>query len=136
MTDDGRERGGTDDRADRSLPLTAEVGSEGGSYADPTNQVSTFGDHDGLRREEDRPGNATVATYATRSDEIQGGGIGTSPGPSGGMVRYPTEPPPPAGASQGRRVSGRPWRSTLVGAAAGALGAAVLMGVTRRRRRP
>ena len=27
---------GTDDRADKSLPVTAEVGGEGGSYADPT----------------------------------------------------------------------------------------------------
>lgn len=40
----GKERGnpatGTDDRADRTLPVTGEVGSEGGSYADPTYQVS------------------------------------------------------------------------------------------------
>lgn len=33
---------GTDDRADKKLPVTAEVGSEGGSFADPTYQVSTF----------------------------------------------------------------------------------------------
>ena len=33
---------GTDDRADTSLPVTAEVGGEGGSYADPTLQVATF----------------------------------------------------------------------------------------------
>jgi hypothetical protein len=33
---------GTDDRADKKLPLTGEVGSEGGSYADPTYQVPTF----------------------------------------------------------------------------------------------
>lgn len=32
----------TDDRADRKLPVTGEVGSEGGSFADPTLQVSTF----------------------------------------------------------------------------------------------
>jgi hypothetical protein len=30
----------TDDRADTKLPVTGEVGSEGGSYADPTYQVS------------------------------------------------------------------------------------------------
>lgn len=30
----------TDDRADKKLPVTGEVGSEGGSYADPTYQVS------------------------------------------------------------------------------------------------
>ena len=34
--------GGTDDRADKKLPVTGEVGSEGGSYADPTYQVSQF----------------------------------------------------------------------------------------------
>ena len=33
---------GTDDRADKKLPVTGEVGSEGGSYADPTYQVATF----------------------------------------------------------------------------------------------
>ena len=33
---------GTDDRADKKLPVTGEVGSEGGSYADPTYQVPTF----------------------------------------------------------------------------------------------
>lgn len=32
----------TDDRADKALPVTGEVGSEGGSYADPTNQVAAF----------------------------------------------------------------------------------------------
>ena len=32
----------TDDRADKKLPVTGEVGSEGGSYADPTYQVSEF----------------------------------------------------------------------------------------------
>lgn len=32
----------TNDRADRKLPVTGEVGSEGGSYADATLQVSTF----------------------------------------------------------------------------------------------
>lgn len=30
----------TDDRADKKLPVTGEVGSEGGSYADPTYQVA------------------------------------------------------------------------------------------------
>jgi hypothetical protein len=33
---------GTDDRADKKLPVTGEVGSEGGSYADATHQVATF----------------------------------------------------------------------------------------------
>jgi hypothetical protein len=42
----GKERGnpatGTDDRADKKLPVTGEVGSEGGSFADATYQVSEF----------------------------------------------------------------------------------------------
>jgi hypothetical protein len=33
---------GTKDRTDRKLPVTGEVGSEGGSFADATLQVSTF----------------------------------------------------------------------------------------------
>ena len=38
----GNPRTGTDDRADRKLPVTGEVGSEGGSFADPTYQVVEF----------------------------------------------------------------------------------------------
>lgn len=41
---------GTDDRADKTLPVTAEVGDEGGSYADPTNQAETFAGPEGNRR--------------------------------------------------------------------------------------
>ena len=36
----GNPQTGTDDRADKKLPVTGEVGSEGGSFADPTYQVS------------------------------------------------------------------------------------------------
>ena len=32
----------SDDRADEKLPVTGEVGSEGGSFADPTLQVAQF----------------------------------------------------------------------------------------------
>jgi hypothetical protein len=32
----------SDDRADETLPVTAEVGGEGGSYADATQQAETF----------------------------------------------------------------------------------------------
>lgn len=32
----------TDDRADKKLPVTGEVGSEGGSYADATLQIAPF----------------------------------------------------------------------------------------------
>jgi hypothetical protein len=37
-----------DDRREHKLPVTAEVGDEGGSYADPTIQVPTF--HDDIAR--------------------------------------------------------------------------------------
>lgn len=46
MKGTGKEGGnpttGTDDRADKKLPVTGEVGSEGGSYADATYQVTEF----------------------------------------------------------------------------------------------
>jgi hypothetical protein len=32
----------TDDPSDKKLPVTGEVGSEGGSYADATQQVAQF----------------------------------------------------------------------------------------------
>lgn len=31
-----------DEQSEQKLPVTAEVGGEGGSYADPTTQVATF----------------------------------------------------------------------------------------------
>lgn len=40
--------GRSDDRRENKLPVTSEVGAEGGSYADPTIQVPTF--HDDLPR--------------------------------------------------------------------------------------
>jgi hypothetical protein len=38
----------SDDRRENELPVTAEVGDEGGSFADPTIQVPTF--HEDLGR--------------------------------------------------------------------------------------
>jgi hypothetical protein len=38
-----------------SLPVTAEVGDEGGSYADPTNQVATFNNDADRERDEALP---------------------------------------------------------------------------------
>lgn len=106
---------GKDDR-DGTLPVTAEVGSEGGSFADPTVQVATFeGDvareqgHDGRPRREE----------------------GADPA-SHGVVRYPSEPPPPTDATDGRRSARLNWRTGLASAAAGA---AVALAVTRLRGR-
>lgn len=47
--------GGTDDRADKKLPVTGEVGSEGGSFADPTYQVATFDQDLGRKAEAVEP---------------------------------------------------------------------------------
>ena len=47
---------GTDDRADKRLPVTGEVGSEGGSYADPTMQVPTFHEDLGEHAQAVEPG--------------------------------------------------------------------------------
>ena len=44
----------SDDRRENKLPVTAEVGGEGGSYADPTLQVPTF-DQDIPRTDETVP---------------------------------------------------------------------------------
>lgn len=105
-----------DDRRENTLPVTSEVGSEGGSFADPTAQVPTFeGD---IHRVPGRGGAASSATQAVRSDDLKGGGSRVTAGE--GVVRYPTEPPHPPSAREGRRMSGVDWKTGLVGAAAGA----------------
>ena len=71
----GKESGnpntGTDDRADRALPVTGEVGSEGGSYADPTTQVAEFTGDVGRTAEAAEPDNGDTQT--------------------GDAIKYPTE---------------------------------------------
>lgn len=99
---------GTDSRTKPQLPITGEVGSEGGSFADPTVQVATFeGD--------------VARTRAAAAPE--------APGSTGGFVRYPTEPPDARVATGLRR--GFDWRTGLAGAAAGVL---VAMAAARFRR--
>jgi hypothetical protein len=125
-------RSGTDDRASHSLPVTAEVGGEGGSFADPTTQLATFGRPlDSL----EGAGAGSAAGDAIRSAEVIEGGVGAGPGPADGMTRYPSEDPASAtdAPAEGRR---RPdWRGTLIGAAAGLAGAAIAGGLSRRGRR-
>src|SRR3954471_15206826 len=141
-------RGGTDDRANRALPVTAEVGGEGGSYADPTLQVPTF---QGPAADIDVPaGAASVAGDAIGFQEVAAGGVGAGPDPADGMIRYPSEDPAPApgsnpaarptsGDSTSRRsmdaVRGLNWRGGVIGAVAGLAGAALAGGLSRRRRR-
>jgi hypothetical protein len=75
----------TRDRRDTSLPVTGEVGGEGGSFADPTVQVaSETGDLDRTGSEGDaeiasRPVRGEPATRPAADDEI------------GGMVKPPKE---------------------------------------------
>jgi hypothetical protein len=102
-----------DDRADMSLPVTAEVGSEGGSFAVPTMQVATFREneprHDRPMHEDRQPSGSEETT--------------------GGMRRYPTEAPPAASTAQPAA-----WRASLAAAAAGAAaGAVVAYGLMKRR---
>jgi hypothetical protein len=110
----------TDDRRSTPLPVTAEVGGEGGSYADPTMQVETF--QQPLKDERNAQpggGRAAAANYSLDQASVAGGGVGTAPEPATGMLRYPTEAPPatvrPAGGP--RPVSG--WRLAALGAVAG-----------------
>lgn len=70
----GRDDSGTDDRADRKLPVTGEVGSEGGSYADPTLQVSSFEGDLGREAEAAEPntegsGKADVKKYPSEKPD-------------------------------------------------------------------
>ena len=138
----GRNRGGTDDRANRALPVTAEVGGEGGSYADPTLQVPTF--HGQVEYIDSPAGAASVAGDAIGFDEVAAGGVGAGPDPAGGMIRYPTEDPASPRASDLASSPARPsphagrglnWRGGVIGAVAGLAGAALAGGLSRRRRR-
>jgi hypothetical protein len=114
-----------DDRANQTLPITGEVASEGGSYADPTMQVATFGREADALRNVDQPVGDTHA-YALGHESIEGAG---SESPN--VQRYPTEPPTPAD----HRLARVNWRAGALGAAAGAAGAALAMAFRRRRRR-
>jgi hypothetical protein len=66
-----------DDQAEEKLPVTAEVGGEGGSYADPTTQVATF---EGDVPNAGEPGTDTPAAELDESS------------PAGQIRKYPTEP--------------------------------------------
>ncbi|HVL67042.1 MAG TPA: hypothetical protein VM364_07245 [Vicinamibacterales bacterium] len=52
----------TDDRTDKKLPVTGEVGSEGGSYADSTMQVAEFEGDVGRTAEAAEPAGADAET--------------------------------------------------------------------------
>jgi hypothetical protein len=123
---------GTDDRANTVLPVTAEVGGEGGSYADPTIQVATFGGQ--LDQDGGQGGAASASNQAIRGADIAGGGMGSEPDPAQGMRRYPTEDPAAPETVARATKQGSKWRGGIIGAAAGLAGAAVFAGLSRRRR--
>jgi hypothetical protein len=120
----------TDDRSHTTLPVTSEVGGEGGSFADPTSQVATFeGD---IGRTSGAGESGSAATQATRRHDIPD--ADRHPG----MIRYPTEPPSAPIATADRHIGTGAWRHRLMGAAAGAAAAAVVaLGINglRQRRR-
>jgi hypothetical protein len=123
------------ERDSPKLPVTSEVGSEGGSYADAANQVQTFsGPADPNVSPADAiAGRMSVANEAAARGPLAGTSVGNSDDDTAsGMIRYPTEPPFPADATESRKMSGHPLRSGLIGAAAGA---AVLLCLSRLRRR-
>jgi hypothetical protein len=114
------------------LPVTAEIGSEGSRYADPTTQVATFTgpDQPNVTPTDAYRGETSVATHSAPIDTMPAGG--PTVGPSDGRVHYPSEPPSPASATESQRMGLRPWRTGLMGAAAGA---AVALAVARLRNR-
>jgi hypothetical protein len=79
---------------DEPLPVTAEVGGEGGSFADPTYQESTRRERLPRQPETAQPNaESDAAQYASHGEQIEEGGAGTAPGPGEGMKRYPTDDP-------------------------------------------
>lgn len=77
---------------DEKLPVTEEVGDEGGSFADPTYQEAAKSGirGPGLSRDEAQNDN-DVPGDAIRRDQVAGGGVGSNPDPAEGMKKYPTE---------------------------------------------
>ncbi len=124
----------TDDRRDDRIPVSAEVGSEGGSYAEPRNQAATFSGpaNPNVSPSEAMAGQFSVASETAARGPLSGTEVDSSEDTEGGFIRYPTEPPSPPDARQGRRVGGHRWRNGLIGVAAGT---AALIGVSRLRRR-
>jgi hypothetical protein len=106
----------TEDRAGRPLPVTAEVGGEGGSFADATNQVATFREPQADERS-GGPAASSALGYALHEESVAEGGVGTAPDPSRGMKRFPTDPPLEE-VPRARRFT-PDWRSAAIGAAAG-----------------
>ena len=79
---------------DDDLPITAEVGGEGGSFADATYRAPERSHVDDLPRQSDseQPNAAAdVAQNATHREQIEEGGVGTAPDPAKGLKKSPKE---------------------------------------------
>jgi len=74
-------------RRDRKLPVTAEVGGEGGSYADATVQAETFSGPEGNPRAD-----ATVLT-GVDGNLAAAASEGEQALDDGAVVKHATEPP-------------------------------------------
>ena len=105
----------TDDRRDLPMPVTGEVGSEGGSFADPTMQVETFREPEAEQRTKGDGGPSSTATYAIRRETVAEALGAHVPTPS--VPRFPSEPPSSELPRQAVRHAS--WRSGVLGAAAG-----------------
>ena len=120
---------------DPRLPVTAEIGSEGGSYAERSNQAATFSGpaNPNVSPADAAAGRLSVATETAARGPLAGTSVDRADDTVSGTVRYPTEPPSPPDALESRRMRAHPWRNGLIGVTAGA---AAWFGVSRLRRRP
>ena len=75
----------TDDRRRASLPVTAEVGDEGGSFADPTAQVATF---DGELGRCGSEGDGETGSRQVRAESMS---ASEDEDVTKGIVKYPNE---------------------------------------------
>jgi hypothetical protein len=76
-----------DDPTRDKLPVTAEVGDEGGSYADATNQAETFKGATGNPRVDQARAVRPAGDIAAAASE------GEQAGDAAEQVRHATEPP-------------------------------------------
>jgi hypothetical protein len=75
-----------DDRIDKTLPVTAEVGGEGGSYADATVQADTFKGGKGTGRIDPK------AVHGADADQTAVAAEGEQVRDTGDLVKHATEP--------------------------------------------
>ncbi|HXW07997.1 MAG TPA: hypothetical protein VD833_22395, partial [Vicinamibacterales bacterium] len=106
---------------DRRLPITTEVGGEGGSYADATLRQATFdGDTPRLDHRASSTSQSPPASEGgSAADIIEGGPH---------LVRHASDPPQAQSARESRRTGRWTWQRKLIAGFAGALA----VGLVRR----